>query len=59
MGLHGNYFWKKAPFVKILLAFMTGIALQWQIQPVVQTWLRRGFAAAFAGLGAQLAVSER
>ena len=27
--------------------------------PVVQTWLRRGFAAAFAGLGAQLAVSER
>ncbi len=27
--------------------------------PRVQTWLRRGFAAAFAGLGAQLAVSER
>jgi threonine/homoserine/homoserine lactone efflux protein len=27
--------------------------------PVVQAWLRRGFAAAFAGLGAQLAVSER
>jgi threonine/homoserine/homoserine lactone efflux protein len=27
--------------------------------PAVQAWLRRGFAAAFAGLGAQLAVSER
>lgn len=25
----------------------------------VQAWLRRGFAAAFAGLGAQLAASER
>jgi threonine/homoserine/homoserine lactone efflux protein len=27
--------------------------------PQVQAWLRRGFASAFAGLGAQLAVSER
>ena len=27
--------------------------------PRVQAWLRRSFAAAFAGLGAQLAVSER
>ncbi|MEX2130848.1 MAG: LysE family translocator [Pseudohongiellaceae bacterium] len=27
--------------------------------PRVQAWLRRGFAGAFAGLGAQLAVSER
>lgn len=27
--------------------------------PRVQAWLRRGFAAAFAGLGAQLALSER
>ncbi len=27
--------------------------------PKVQIWLRRGFAAAFAGLGAQLALSER
>ena len=27
--------------------------------PGVQAWLRRGFAGAFAGLGAQLAVSER
>ena len=27
--------------------------------PAVQAWLRRGFAAAFAGLGTQLAVSER
>jgi threonine/homoserine/homoserine lactone efflux protein len=27
--------------------------------PCAQAWLRRGFAAAFAGLGAQLAVSER
>src|SRR5262245_44967467 len=27
--------------------------------PRVQSWLRRGFAAAFASMGAQLAVSER
>ena len=27
--------------------------------PRVQSWLRRGFAAAFAGLGANLALSER
>ena len=27
--------------------------------PCVQSWLRRGFAAAFAGLGVQLAFSER
>ena len=27
--------------------------------PRVQAWLRRGFAGAFAGLGAQLALSER
>ena len=27
--------------------------------PQVQSWLRRGFAAAFAGLSAQLALSER
>jgi threonine/homoserine/homoserine lactone efflux protein len=27
--------------------------------PRTQAWLRRGFAAAFAGLGAQLAASER
>jgi threonine/homoserine/homoserine lactone efflux protein len=27
--------------------------------PRVQTWLRRGFAGAFAGLGVQLAVSDR
>lgn len=27
--------------------------------PRVQSWLRRGFAGAFAGLGAQLALSER
>jgi threonine/homoserine/homoserine lactone efflux protein len=27
--------------------------------PRVQRWLRRGFASAFAGLGAQLALSER
>ncbi len=27
--------------------------------PTVQAWLRRGFAGAFAGLGAQLALSER
>jgi threonine/homoserine/homoserine lactone efflux protein len=27
--------------------------------PRVQAWLRRGFAAAFAGLGTQLALSGR
>ena len=27
--------------------------------PRVQRWLRRGFAGAFAGLGTQLALTER
>jgi threonine/homoserine/homoserine lactone efflux protein len=27
--------------------------------PRVQTWLRRGFAAAFASLGAELALTEK
>ena len=27
--------------------------------PRVQAWLRRGFASAFAGLGANLAISDR
>ena len=27
--------------------------------PRVQAWLRRGFASAFAGLGTQLALSDR
>lgn len=36
-------------------AFRTAVI----VSPRVQTWLRRGFGAAFAGLGAQLAMSER
>jgi len=31
-------------------------AIEW---PQVQSWLRRGFAAIFAGLGVNLALSER
>ena len=36
----GNYYWKKAPFLKILPAFITGILLQWYLQPPLQlAWL--------------------
>ena len=30
-----------------------------ELEPRVQSWLRRGFAAAFAGLGIELAMSDR
>jgi competence protein ComEC len=40
MTLYRSYFWKKAPFVKILLAFIPGIIFQVQCQLPVRTgWL--------------------
>ncbi len=38
MALHGIPFWKKAPFVKILLAFAAGILVQWCFGFHVRIW---------------------
>ncbi len=38
MTRYGAHFWKKAPFVKLLLAFIAGILLQWHRQPVEKYW---------------------
>jgi competence protein ComEC len=32
MALYGTHFWKKSPFVKILLGMIAGIMLQWRLQ---------------------------
>ncbi|MEK7226390.1 MAG: ComEC/Rec2 family competence protein, partial [Bacteroidota bacterium] len=39
MALYGTHFWKKAPFVKLLLGLMAGILLQWRFQLPINTWL--------------------
>ncbi|MGQ0740421.1 MAG: ComEC/Rec2 family competence protein [Bacteroidota bacterium] len=51
MALYGNHFWKKAPFIKVLLAFMAGIVMQWQFQLPVQTGLIIFCAGLTATLG--------
>lgn len=32
MAVHTMYFWKKAPFIRLLLSMMAGIVLQWRLQ---------------------------
>lgn len=32
MVAHGSHFWKKAPFIKLLLGLIAGILLQWRLQ---------------------------
>ena len=38
MAVHGSYFWKKAPFVKLLLGMMAGILIQWHFRVAVNFW---------------------
>lgn len=38
MTRHGSHFWKKVPFLKLLLAFSAGILLQWYLQPAARYW---------------------
>lgn len=38
MALYGSNFWKKTPFLKLLLALMAGIILQWRFQINVNIW---------------------
>ncbi len=38
MTAPGTYFWKKAPFVKLLSGMIAGILLQWNLQAAVNTW---------------------
>ena len=35
---YGSHFWKKAPFVKLLLALIAGIILQWSLQLDSTSW---------------------
>lgn len=39
MTRYGAHFWKKAPFIKLLLALALGIILQWHLQPAYAGWL--------------------
>ena len=38
MAQDGSNFWKKAPFVKLLLATIAGILVQWRFQISINTW---------------------
>ena len=38
MAGYGSHFWKKSPFVKLLLALITGIIIQWNFQITSTTW---------------------
>lgn len=39
MALYGSYYWKKIPFLKLLLPFMGGIITAWYLQPPLRLWL--------------------
>lgn len=39
MAVHAPSFWKKAPFIKLLLGTIAGILLQWHFQAAVTAWL--------------------
>src|SRR5436190_23338280 len=38
MPAYGVYFWKKTPFIRLLIAMITGILVQWQFQVNVKVW---------------------
>ena len=38
MSLYGVHFWKKTPFIRLLLAMIAGILVQWQFQVDVRVW---------------------
>jgi competence protein ComEC len=38
MSGYGSYFWKKAPFIRLLIAMIAGILLQWHYQLAEKTW---------------------
>jgi competence protein ComEC len=39
MSSWSDYFWRKTPFIKIVLAFAAGIILHWNLQLSLQAWL--------------------
>ena len=39
MASYGNRFWKKTPFLKLLIPLMLGIIVQWHLQLYANTWL--------------------
>ena len=38
MPAYGVHFWKKTPFIRLLLAMIAGILMQWQFQAAVNIW---------------------
>ena len=38
MALYGSNFWKKTPFLKLLLAAIAGIIVQWHFQVSITIW---------------------
>src|SRR5436190_3396168 len=38
MPAYGSYFWKRNPFIRLLLPMMAGIAVQWSIQINIIVW---------------------
>jgi competence protein ComEC len=38
MAVHAPWFWKKAPFIKLLSSLIAGILLQWHLQLAVKLW---------------------
>lgn len=38
MALYRNNFWKKTPFLKLLLPFIAGIIIQWHLQVNISFW---------------------
>jgi competence protein ComEC len=38
MPLYGVHFWKKTPFIRLLIAAIAGILVQWQFQINVKVW---------------------
>ena len=38
MSAYGVYFWKKAPFVRLLVSMIAGILVQWQFRIPIRFW---------------------
>ncbi|MGB3007677.1 MAG: ComEC/Rec2 family competence protein [Chitinophagaceae bacterium] len=38
MARYGSHFWKKKPFLKLLLSLITGIIVQWHLQITEKNW---------------------
>ncbi len=51
MPARSDYFWKKAPFIKVVIALICGILLHWYTQPALRVWVSALGVAMFAFAG--------